>query len=222
MTPGDPTPLAVYEASGARSLTVALADGSFVRLAQGSRLTEWAVEGTREVSLEGRGFFAVARDEARPFQVRTEAGRVRVLGTRFEIQEEDDDLRAVVVEGLVEVSNDEGLVEVGAGQVARILDGGAPRAEVSDDVYALLSWAEGYLVFQASPLGQVAREVEQHYGQPLNVASQELAMRRITAWFQGESFDEVAESLCLAAGADCRVAEGGVVMDLGEGSGGEG
>jgi transmembrane sensor len=221
VAPTGPSPLAVYEASGDGSLTVTLGDGSFVRLAQGSRLEEWEGEGTREVSLEGRGFFAVTRDESRPFVVRTGAGRARVLGTRFELLEEGEDLRAVVVEGRVEVSNPEGSVVVGAGEVARVRDGSAPLAEAVDDIYALLSWDDGLLVFQATPLSQVAEEVARHFGRPLVVTGESLNQRRITAWFQDEPFVEVAESLCLAAGAVCSVANGGISMEAGGESGEE-
>ena len=65
MGPSEPDLLAVHEAGDDRVITVTLGDGSFVRLAPGARLDELDVEGRRGVTLEGRAFFAVARDESR-------------------------------------------------------------------------------------------------------------------------------------------------------------
>jgi transmembrane sensor len=211
---GGPDPLATYRAAPGQTLTANLSDGSFVRLAGGSILREWDGGEEREVSLEGAGFFAVARDPARPFVVRTASGQVRVLGTRFELKEEGRAFRTVVVEGRVLVSNDGGAMEVTAGQVALVHPDAPPSSATAEDVYALLDWPGGTLVFQGTPLAQVAAEVTREYSRPLTVIGEELAARRITAWFQGESFDEVAESLCLAAGASCRVTEEGVTMAL--------
>lgn len=217
-----PEPVAIYEAGPDQTMTVNLRDGSFVRLAEGARLQEWDEGTTRAVSLEGQAFFAVARDETRSFHVRTPTGQIRVLGTRFELQTGTGSLRAVVVEGRVEVSNEEGRVEVEAGEMALARPGAPPSASTPTDIYDLLDWPEGTLVFQGTALRQVADEVTRFFRRPLMVGSGPLGDRRITAWFHGESFSEVAEALCQAAGAACRPnREGGVTMEaLGEEGGG--
>lgn len=220
--PPQAAPLAAYAATGEGSLTVALEDGSFVRLSPGSRLEEWEAEGTREVTLEGKAFFAVSRDEDRPFVVQTGAGEVRVLGTRFEVMEEGETLRTVVVDGRVAISNQAGSVEVGPGEAAWIEDGYAPRTETVDDVFSLLSWEDGFLVFQATPLSRVAEEVARHYGRSLTVSDGDLGGRRVTAWFLGEAFEEVAQSLCLTTAAVCTVTDDGITISTGDESGGAG
>jgi len=208
-----PEPVASYQAPGDQTLTVNLRDGSFVRLAAGARLQEWDEASGRQVSLEGRAFFAVAKDSGRPFRVRTLAGQVRVLGTRFELRSEAGSLRAVVVEGRVEVSNEEGTVEVEAGDMALARPGAPPSTTTPADLYGLLDWPQGLLVFQGTPLRQVAQEVTRYFGRPLTVQGETIEDRRITAWFQGESFDEVADALCQAAGAVCRGENGGIAME---------
>lgn len=214
-----PEVLATHDAAGTASTTVALADGSFVRLAPGSRLREWAGEETRDVSLEGKAFFAVARDETRPFVVHAGGGTVEVLGTRFQVDTGEDFSETVVVEGLVRVTNGRGSVEVPAGSSARQERGREPTVQTEEDVYALLDWPNGTLVFQGTPLAQVAREVSRHYGLTLQPVGPELANRRITAWFQGEAFEDVAESLCLVTEAVCTPSDTGIVMQLQEGAG---
>jgi transmembrane sensor len=207
-----PDPLAEYLAPARQSQTVTLADGSLVRLAGGSRLQVWGEGEIREVSLEGRAFFAVTKDESRPFVVRVGAGEIRVLGTRFEVAEEETGTRTVVIEGLVAVSNPAGSVEVPAGSLARMSRGDPPVAEAVEDPWSLLDWPDGILVFQETPLSQVAAEVSHHFGRPILVSGSELGNRRITAWFQGESFDEVAEALCLVVDAACGQGDSGVTM----------
>jgi transmembrane sensor len=218
--PRGPEPMAVYQAAAGQTLTVNLRDGSFARLAEGARLEEWEAGPRRLVSLEGQAFFAVARDSARPFVVRTSTGQVRVLGTRFELRSDPGSLRTVVVEGRVEVSNPEGMVEVGAGEMALAQLGAPPAATTPEDIYALLDWPDGTLVFQSTPLKAVAGEVTRFFGRPLVVTGAAMEGRRITAWFQGESFDEVAEALCQAAGAVCRGEGGGVAMEAPHETGG--
>ena len=213
-------PVASYATGIGESRTVTLADGSFVRLAPESRLRDWSTEASRRVALSGRAFFAVAHDADRPFTVETDAGAVTVLGTRFELSQSQEALRAVVVEGRVSVSNDHGAVEVTRGSVATVIRGAAPRSEISDDVYSLLNWPGGVLVFQGTPLGQAAEEVSRHFGRTLEVSGERLEARRISAWFDGETFDEIAESLCVVAGAECTLSDSAVVMRLGSEEGG--
>jgi transmembrane sensor len=217
--PGTQSPTAVHQAAQEQSLTVTLGDGSFVRLAAGSSLREWDVEGTREVSLEGKAFFAVARDEARPFIVRAGAGEVRVLGTRFQVSSVGDEMETVVVEGLVRVTSEGGSVEVPAGSMVTANGDEAPETREVEDVLALLDWPEGTLLYQATPLSQVVQEVSRYYGRDLIVADPDISQRRVTAWFQGEPFEVVSESLCLVTEAVCRTSGETVTMGSG-GSGG--
>jgi transmembrane sensor len=206
-------PTATYQAADQESLTVTLADGSVARLAPGSYLEEFEIQGRREVSLRGRAFFAVSRDETRPFIVRSGPGEVRVLGTRFEVSEvAEGGMRAVVVEGRVAVSNDEGSIEIGAGEMARMTAGSVPVASVPEDLYALLDWPDGILVFQGTRLTQVADEVSRHFQRPVEVVGEEFGDRRVTAWFEGESFEEVAESLCLVTNANCTPSGDGMTI----------
>ena len=213
-----PEPAAEYAATSLEALTLTLADGSFVRLAPEATLQEWEVPGGREVSLEGKAFFAVARDEDRPFSVRTGAGTVRVLGTRFQIIANEAHTETAVVEGLVEVTNDHGSVDVPAGAISVVTPEDTPSMEEVEDILARLDWPGGVMVYQATPLEQVVEEVSRFYGRELRVSDPDLARRRVTAWFQGEPFEAVAESLCLVTEAVCEEDGSNMVMGMGGGS----
>lgn len=207
--PASPGVLASF---GAESVarTVGLDDGSFVRLAPGSTIHVLESTDQRRIEMTGRAFFAVARDESRPFVVSVDGVEARVLGTRFEVAEEGDGLvRAVVVDGRVAVANRQGLVEVPAGGLARATKDTAPVAEMVQDVYALLDWPGGVLLYQGTPLTQVADEVGRFFGREVEVQGERLRALRITGSFDGQSFEEVVLALCEASGAACALTDAG-------------
>ena len=103
----------------AEATTVALSDGSFVRLDAGTTVRFAGGRDSREAWLSGRALFGVASDPQRPFVVHTDLGDTRVLGTRFEVRSRDDHFRVIVVEGRVAVTSTLGRsTEVAKGQVA--------------------------------------------------------------------------------------------------------
>ena len=193
-----------------QTVTVNLNDGSYVRLAPSSRLRVEAGEGTREVVLDGRGYFAVASDPDRPFTVRTRLGDALVLGTRFEVDVRDENLRVVVSEGHVALSTGTERLDLRAGDVIYLASRGMPVLEHVENVQDLLDWPNGLLVFQATPLREVVRELTAHFGVRFEVEGEELADRTVTGWFDDESLEEVLSAVCRATGTRC-VTGGGVV-----------
>jgi transmembrane sensor len=203
-----PAPSVVLEATGGRSETFVLDDGSFVRLAPGSRLTGGEDEDARRFVLEGRALFAVAHVQDRPFVVAADGVETRVLGTRFEVRvAPGGDQRVAVLEGRVEVVNSHGRAELVAGEVSVTTPDGPPSRTTPDDLLGLLDWPEGTLLFQSTPLGQVADEVARRYGTEVVVEGESLRGRRISAWYGAEPFAEVIGSLCAATDAVCTISD---------------
>jgi transmembrane sensor len=192
-------------------MTMSLSDGSVVRVAPDTRLEFPAASDRREVVLAGKAFFAVAEAEV-PFVVRTEVGDVTVRGTRFEVLVDDGELRLVVVEGHVELGASGTVFPVQRGQVAYLSEGSSPRVIDREDVWDLLDWNGGLMLFQDTPLGQVAEEVERRFGRQVRIGDDALSRRRITAWFGDESLEEVISAVCLVAGVRCSVGESEVTI----------
>jgi transmembrane sensor len=203
-----PAPGIVLEPSGPGSETFAMDDGSFVRLAQGSRLVQEMKGEERRFELEGRALFAVTHDESRPFVVTTGGVETRVLGTRFEVRSlPGGDLRIAVLEGRVEVMNAQGRTELAAGEISVATPGLPPSRITPEDLLGLLDWPEGSLLFQNTPLAQVAREVGRQYGARIVVEGEALQSTRISAWYGTEPFQDIVESLCAATNASCSVTD---------------
>lgn len=158
-----------YVMAEGESLTITLPDNSVVILSQNSELNYNKVRWMfgRNLSLSGRAEFDVAK--GRRFTVNTEAGTVRVLGTRFCIDQTDSRMTVRCFEGSVRVRNGIGREVLKAGDAAELnpkkvmrIDGGANLVgpivpEVPDEQTELLE-------FEVVPVGEVIEALESTFG----------------------------------------------------------
>jgi transmembrane sensor len=187
----------------AEATTVPLPDGSVVRIGPESWLE---AEGTRSVTLEGVAYFAVASDSAAPFEVLTHAGRIRVLGTRFEARAEGDSALVAVVEGRVGLTGGAGrTLEIGPGHVGRMVTGVPPDTAPLPERGRLAAWMGRVLIFRDTPLSEVAAEIEAVYDLPVKLVSDAVDEPRVTAVFEERPFDEVVATVCRVLGSRCEV-----------------
>lgn len=189
--------------------TLGLSDGSVVRVMPETRVEFPATTDRREVVLEGRAFFAVRADPV-PFVVQTRWGAVTVRGTRFEVLSNGEQLRVVVVEGRVQLETEMGEADLRPGQVAYLEEGSPPRVVDHRNVWSVLDWADGLLVYESTPLSMVVGELSGRFGLPVTLLDDSLGQLRITAWFEDETLEEVISALCLVVGTQCEIGETGV------------
>ncbi|MEJ2504349.1 MAG: DUF4974 domain-containing protein [Gemmatimonadota bacterium] len=100
-------------------------------------------------------------------------------------------------------------VRVAAGSVARAAPDGEPTEEPGADIYALLDWPTGLMLYQATPLAEAARDVERRFGQGVEIADEALGEVRISGTLEAETFEDAVVSLCQTAGADCVLTDAG-------------
>jgi len=95
----------VYQA-GEISKRVVLEDGSVIVLEPGSQLTLSPSFGKelRSVSFTGRGYFEIAKDAEKPFEVAGADFQVSVLGTKFNLTSNGGDKQVDLLEGKVRVT----------------------------------------------------------------------------------------------------------------------
>lgn len=191
-----------------------LGDGSVVRLAQHSRLRISGSKAKRDLWLDGRAFFAVAKDPERPFVVHTATGEAVALGTRFELNTSSDALTLVMLQGKVALSANGGTTEVRGGEVGTVSRGAVPTVVNVPDVYPMLNWVGEFLAFEATPLGDVGSEISQRYGVTVRIDDPQLANRTVTAWFTDESLQEVVAVVCRVVNAQCTIT--GTTVDIRE------
>lgn len=203
---------AVFETRADQTQSIPLADGTVVRLAPSSRLQVLDVPGAREVWLEGRAYFAVAKQAGRPFTVRSRAGTAKVLGTRFELLVRERRVDLIVAEGRVALAGPSGEVKVGAGQGSAVVDGTVAPVETVTDVDGHLAWVGRFLVFEAAPLDRVAAELERVYGARVEFSEGAPTKRLVTGWFSDQGLVEVVSAICLVVKAACSVQDSVVTI----------
>lgn len=203
---------AEYITGDGETAVVTLGDGSVVRLAPETRLRVTPHAERREVWLDGRAFFAIAENEELPFVVETASGRARVLGTRFDLEARSREIRVVVVEGRVELSTAAGTADLTAYELSWAAEGETPNKTKVDDVLGLLDWLDTFIVFQATPLADVAREIEARFGVELRITSPDLARETVTGWSNSRTAREIVTRVCLAVNARCELSDTLVVL----------
>ena len=190
--------------------SVRLPDGTRVILAPASRLAVSPSFGvtSREVSVEGMVWLAVRHDPASPFTVRAGGAIVRDVGTAFVVRTTrgaPDAVSVVVSEGSVElrraVTGAVPGVTLTAGDRGALTADGRVIAERGAASEGDVAWTRGRLVFRDAPLDTVRAELRYWYGVDLEVADSTLAVRRLTAIFDGDPVDRVLEVIALALGA---------------------
>lgn len=194
-------------------LTLTLHDGTVVRLGPDSRFGVRRSAGPRDVYLEGRAYFAVPGGLDEPFRVHTAGGAIEVLGTRFDLEARDSAVRVVVVQGTVEIDADGRRVRVAENGSGGVTAAGEPTVSRVDDVYRSTSWLGDFIVFQATPLPEVAVEFERRFGVRLEIENRALADHTVTGWFGDQPPLAMLENVCLAVASRCTVGDGVVRME---------
>lgn len=151
---------------GKRSV-LTFSDGSKVWANAGTRViypSEFEKD-KREIYVDGEIYIEVARDENRPFYVRTKDMNVRVLGTKFNVTAyESDPIRNVVlVSGRVQVETEKTSDAVLApNQMFSISEDKGKIEQVDAEKY--ISWIHGLYSFDSEDLGVVLKRLSTYYG----------------------------------------------------------
>lgn len=196
-----------------QTATVSLRDGSVMRLAPRSHARFRMREGSREVYLTGHAFFSVAKKNGLPFTVKTQGGDVTVLGTQFDLNATNNDVRLVVVEGKVALTAARGgETKVTRGEEARVVEGQLLPTIRLTEAREETRWVGRFLAFQNAPLSEVAKEIERTYGVKVSIADRTLAEQTVTTWFSDRPLPEVVRAVCAIVATECAVNDSEVTL----------
>jgi transmembrane sensor len=170
---------------------VALEDGSRITLDSNTRIqVAWQTD-QRLVRLDqGEALFEVAKDPTRPLIVEVAGKRVTAVGTEFSVRRDGDEITVLVKQGRVRVEGDRRHfarqeTELEAGGEAST-HGGETTIERMDlaEIERALSWREGYLEFQETPLRRVLSEFNRYRVQKIEIDDPSLDSIRIGGRFR--------------------------------------
>lgn len=155
-----------------------LSDGTKVWLNSGSRLIyPPAFEGKfREVFLEGEAFFEVAKDLEKPFYVKTDAFRLRVYGTRFDVRayKKTNDFTTSLVEGKISLTPNQRLLAkevflLPNQKAISSTDHKTFKINEVHDLENMYSWVDGYLSFDNESISKVIQNISHYYNVPIGI-----------------------------------------------------
>jgi transmembrane sensor len=190
---------------------VTLADGSVVMLNSGSTLTYSSANPakTREVHLEGEGFFTVQPDPQKPFIVTTTDFSIEVKGTAFNICSYSDNpfSSATLTEGMIALTftNSGSQLELVPGERLRIDRETNRYSRAMVDVEPEIAWKNSEFIFRNIAFSELVRRLERWYDVKLHYTSGELKEFTYSGRFKNqETIWQVLDALKLTTPIDYR------------------
>ncbi|MGN1215744.1 MAG: FecR family protein [Candidatus Cryptobacteroides sp.] len=186
----------------ASKAVVTLSDGTVMTLSPGTVAKVQVRVDPRHVELDGKAYFEVARDEARPFTVAAGEGTVKVLGTKFLVTEGPGGTSVDVTEGKVLFSaagSEEGVVLTKGMSAALSGEMNIPTL-VYDALPNPAAWATGEFVYRETSLGEALRELSSFYGVSLSTADEADPEQSFSGKFSTGSLDDIIYAIESALG----------------------
>lgn len=193
----------IVSVGAGEQVNITLPDGTKVKLNSETTLNYNIADfnrKAREISLTGEAYFEVARNEKIPFIIKTNDMHVKVLGTTFNLQARNEELTTELnlIEGKVALtanaSNQQ--VVLYANQKAILDKSTGDIKVVKDNPNVSTAWLRGQLVFHATPVRKVFKEIERNYGITLQLDENEILYKDLfTGTFSTDNLSETLEIL---------------------------
>ncbi len=187
----------VYVTAYGETQTVTLPDRSMVTLNANSTLrvaARWAEENDRHVYLEGEAFFNVRHNNTK-FTVHTDDLTVEVLGTQFNVNHRRSKTQVVLSRGQVKLNLRTEDLLMQPGDLAEFSRSSGQLVRKKVDPEVITSWRNKLLIFDGTPLLEVAQILEDNYGLQVVIKTKSLAERKITAEIATTELDTFLNAL---------------------------
>jgi len=198
-----------------------LPDRSVVVLNGNSTLSyrsAWPQDRTREVWLKGEAFFDVTHQRNRGnarFLVHTEGLTVEALGTQFNVSRRTGGARVVLAAGKVKLNVDDrpDNLYMHPGEVVELAAQGGKitRRVANPDLY--VSWKNQELVFDHTPLAEIAKVLEDTYGRRVVFGQPALRGYRISGTIPSDNIEILLRALATSSGIWVRQRNNTIFID---------
>lgn len=197
--------------------TVPLEDGSVVKMNTATEIHLRYSAAAREVVLiSGQASFEVAKDATRPFVVVAGNGRVRAIGTVFDVYKSGDQVKVTLIEGrvavdaasavlnsdrLVSFSSDRpaagagGEIVMTAGEQLSYGDEFVATKPVPADLRRATAWQSRKLDFSDTPVHEAIAEANRYSREQIVLQAPELEGAKISGTFEAGKNELLAQGL---------------------------
>lgn len=160
----------------------------------------------REVTLTGEGYFEVVHNESSPFIVNLPQGmQIEVLGTTFNIEAYEDQplVSTTLVEGhvnfLYNTENGKKAVSMTPDHKVIYDKSTATVKYFRADSRTETAWKDGILIFNDTPISEVARQLGKHFNVSIAVNDKRLKEHSFTGIIDEQTLEPVLESFRIAS-----------------------
>lgn len=178
-------------------MAVALPDKSSVVLNGNSVLRyagKWDDDTPREVWIEGEGFFSVThKQNDQKFIVHANRLNVEVLGTKFNVRARKCISEVMLTEGQVKLglakNSDAAAVYLKPGELATMNNERLSKRTVRKEQFT--SWVQNKLLFDRTPLKDIAQMLKETYGLIVEFEDPELGNRELSGEISSATEDDI-------------------------------
>lgn len=179
--------------SNAEFKTMTLPDNSTVILNAASSIEYNSISFyfNREVDFSGEGFFKVQKGSS--FEVVSENGTTKVLGTQFNVIARKGKYEVACVEGKVKVNTKISSAVLSAGMQTKLLDDRLSNPQPIKEETA--AWRQGEFYFENDLISEVFETLQLQFGVTIQYRGD--ANRRYTGYFTNKNLEEALRLVCL-------------------------
>lgn len=176
-------------------VTDTLPDGSVITLNKRSNLTyPGKFKGDKRlVSLQGEAFFTVTPDRNKPFIIQSDKVVITVVGTSFNVRNQNNTTEVIVETGIVKVSQGKKSVQLMPGDKATINQDDAVivKNKQQDKLYNYYRTRE--FVCDNTPLWKLVYTLNEAYDAQIEIDNPQIRNLPINTTFNNESLDRILE-----------------------------
>jgi transmembrane sensor len=187
-----------------------LPDGSTVMLNGGSSIkyAENFEDTARQVELSGEAFFNVAKNQEKPFIVKTNKLNIRAIGTAFNVRAypEEKNTETALVEGVVKIGAENLKPEIMNEHHVAFYENENQKLEIREtntDVFT--AWMQGKLILRNTSMNEVTRLLARWYNIDFVIKNPEIQQYSFTATFRNENIYQVMDLLKLATPIEYKI-----------------
>jgi ferric-dicitrate binding protein FerR (iron transport regulator) len=186
---------------------VVLPDGTDIWLNSGSKINYRIpfVGKCRTVALTGEAYLHVVKNQKSPFILKAEKTKIKVLGTQFNVKSypEDDQIEVALIEGSVKFSFEKnGKIVSAKLKPNELLTLNKRNKHVfvkKEKLFKYIAWHKNILVFDETPITEVAKSLERWYGVEVLIKDEEIKKYKFNAVFENEPLTRVLDLLELTS-----------------------